>query len=285
MVSLAFLAALLLTTCRIELVDSMALPPKLPYCTIVSSNDTTTGFSVHSFVLEWRWKSSILPYRAKDPKAEVKEIFAALEQALAKWREYTILIDPLPFYDKVGDGKALTTSNRDVLLDRGGQFLLDNSNPNTNGKIVIHRYWPKLTDTSGTPLDLDVPMWYALKATRAKAFKKVAAEIEGMMAAIEASRFYAEETFTVTDDVTGVETEKPNPLKALYDAMETCISWNPLLEDCVQLTEFDVSGNGTSVTLTSGTSGPLYEYYLGKVPYFEDYVDQTQNFSFPGTLP
>ncbi|GHV74702.1 hypothetical protein AGMMS49940_20040 [Spirochaetia bacterium] len=283
------LAVLILAGCDFvrnpDYVDSFNLPPERPYCEIVKSGDPGTGYNAVSFVMEWkRPPPGILPYTTLNPVYEKRASIASLDIAREKWEEYTSLIDPLPFYDK-----GVTNPNPYEVISQAegldNQWLLDNRNPAANGNIVIHRYWPKIVDVEPT-----VAVWYAAVATRARAFKKAAAEIEGMMAAIRASPFYAGDTATGTfmdTGNTGVLVEVPNPLRQLYDSMAKFIAYNPPLEQCVQRDRFDLSvQNGfynRRVVLNPLVTGPLYEYYLGYVPYLGDYLDQTVHFSFPGT--
>ncbi|GHU84062.1 hypothetical protein FACS189473_0270 [Spirochaetia bacterium] len=284
------LAALLLTTCQVTFVDSISLPPELPYCKIMASNNTSTGNEDYSFVMEWRRKPGLLPYTTVDPKAEVKEIIATLSQAHDVWAEYVDFIDPKPFWDPDGNGKAqidgvpmMSSEPYNVFVNVNSVFKLDNDP--AQGPLIIRRYWPTVTDGAGMPMTPDVAVWYASEEARKKAFKKAAAEVEDMLAAIKGSYFYARETFTVTGN-TGEEMEVPNPLRTYYDDMARVISHNPPLEDCKQLRTFDTEGGVShAVTLRPGVSGILYEYYLGYVPYREDYKNPNDHFSFPGTPP
>ncbi|GHV74701.1 hypothetical protein AGMMS49940_20030 [Spirochaetia bacterium] len=282
-IAAGLLAVLILAGCDFlknpDYVDSLNLPRELPYARIVSSSDTTTpGYNAHTFVLEWKRKSGLLPYVSKDPEDDVRGI---LDDVLEKWGEYASLIDPVPFYDKDGDGKATAEDGTmgfgvyDVLIPQGSELCLDNTDPDDNGNIVIHRYWPKLEDVSEvTPEAITVEVWYAAEGMRKKAFKNAVTEIEGMIASIKASPLYTTQ-------------ELPNPLHYLVEAMEEVISYNPPLAECEQRDRFDTTRNGTRGSVVINTdlvmTGPLYEYYLGYVPYREDYVVETGPFSFPDT--
>ncbi|GHU98678.1 hypothetical protein FACS189483_06990 [Spirochaetia bacterium] len=236
----------------------------------------------------------MLPYVATDPKAQANQTLVVLEQLFEKWMEYQILIDPRPFYDPDKDGKA-TDSNTGqsayhvlkFTAPNTNDWHLDNKDSTVTGDIVIHRYWPNLTDALGAPVAPDVEMWYASETTRAKAFKKAAAEVDGMIASIKASPLYtAGPKITIYGPTNGIAQEQNNPLYDLIPAMEYVISYNPPLEQCLQRTGFDYPESGyplRPVVLNSNLTGPLYEYYLGYIPYIDDYADQTDHFAFPGT--
>ncbi|GHU60373.1 hypothetical protein FACS1894121_0210 [Bacteroidia bacterium] len=264
-----------------------AVYPDVPTAAIMNDGSTGGGFTNYRLALSWG-----------PPKISVRnsvpieqQLLDLLNQAKEKHQEYQRLIEPEPFYDADGDGLRPAGSDDGTSLG-GDPYLvfipsnnrLDNRNPSLrpagDGPIVINRYWPKIFDASGNAILPDVATWYAQIETRKKAFKQAATEIEAMMAAIKASPLYAM-TFRVTD-VAGVPLEV-NPIKTLYDNMGQNISHNPPLEQCQQLMQFDVSGS--RVTLTSGVSGFLYEYYLGYVPWLGDYEDQAAgaSFAFPGT--
>ncbi|GHV80002.1 hypothetical protein AGMMS49944_17930 [Spirochaetia bacterium] len=279
------LAVLILAGCNPDYVESLNLPPELPFGTIISSSNTSSGYSVHSFVLEWKRGSQALPFVEVDPIAVEKTTFAVLEQLYEKWSEYTSLIDPKPFYDKDKDGTAaggpITSDPYEVFVyERTTDIIghLNNANPTDNGPIVIHRYWPKLMKPT-------VAMWYYAVATRKMAFKKAAAEIEGMIDSIKAHPLYTAGPKMTVHDNTGVAIVVDNPLYNLVPKMEEVIAFNPPLELCVQRSGFDIPGSGLfrKVTLPTDRTGPLYEYYLGYVPYLGDYLDQNDHFAFPGT--
>ncbi|GHU18021.1 hypothetical protein FACS1894163_09600 [Spirochaetia bacterium] len=272
-IAAGMLAALLLTTCEMEFTDSLPLPPELPYGKIVKSPDTDISFNNYSFVLEWNRKEGIL---YPDVVYNTEEVTDALDQAYNEWENYTRLINPLPFYDKVGDGKV--PENQDdpafvVFLNRGSGWKLDNSG--ANGNIVIRRYWPPIKDASTGQLKTPTRTEWLEQAnidTRKAAFKKAAGEIEAMIANIETSPFYN----------TGLPAYAS--LMKLHTKMVEWISYNPAPAQCIQRMEFSVAPVETTTgaaRLPTGTSGPLYEYYLGHAPPPTEYTTNSGQFALP----
>ncbi|GHV76380.1 hypothetical protein AGMMS49942_12010 [Spirochaetia bacterium] len=238
-----------------DYVDSIPLPPELPYATLSQEED-----GAHQYKLEWKRASGRLLQDAEYNDSALNEV---TQGALDTWREYIRVIDPRPFYDKSGTGLAPVEGAPFEVFNSGGK--LDNGNPSGNGNIVIHRYWPK--DAAGNMVTPNRIAWLGAVTARAAAFKKAAGEIEGMLAAIEKSPLY---------------TKGSEPLRALHEAMANAISHNPPEGQCVQRTMFSVVGGGTKgvAVLPDGVSGFLYEYYLGHVPDSSGYVN-TAPLAFP----
>ena len=195
-------------------------------------------------------KKGVLPYN--DPSN-----IEALKAALATWQEYTRRIDPRPFYDK-GTGMPVADDFAVYSSVGFGEYYLDN----TSGKsIVLHRYRTELGDIAAT--------WDSGPALKARktVFLKNVADIEGMMATIAASPYYAD-----TEQV-------PNPLRALYDAMAEWIDYSQ--EEAAVLPEIllDAYDTERGIGFIGSDSGWLYEYYFGYIPDFLDYVKDTEPFA------
>ncbi|GHU60371.1 hypothetical protein FACS1894121_0200 [Bacteroidia bacterium] len=225
----------------------------------------------------------------------MQNITAACEYAFLEWWKYLRRIDPVPFYDTDNDGagppRGVGSAVEEwevISISQYGIPQLDNQSPslpsNGDGPIVIHRYLPKQTDASGNPVSLTHYLWLKSEDIRAKAFKEHVAEIESVMAEIKASPLYSS-PYTATNAQTGVVGE--HPIRALYNSMADVISYNPPLEDCKQRAQFDILTSGTKreviLTLMPKVTGFLYEYYMGYIPYKEDYYIDTGPFAFPWT--
>ncbi|GHU89948.1 hypothetical protein FACS189476_09530 [Spirochaetia bacterium] len=176
-----------------------------------------------------------------------------LQAALDAWELFMREIDPRPFLDTDKDGLAPDPDDP----TGAGAFRVHSSGKINNGgtaPIVIHRYWPADIPTR-TAWNAD-----AVVEIRQAAFKKAVADIEAMIAAIDASPFSGEPS-----------------LQDIRNAMENVISYNPPLEDCRPREGIIWSGGTANFDQTEF----LYEYYLGYIPAPGEYAQSGGPLPFP----
>jgi hypothetical protein len=251
----AMLAVLILAGCDFlknpEYADSIPLPPALPVAKITGTvTDSGTGISVgsYSYALEWMMP----PTKILSPNAEYPldspENIAALNDALAVWREYETRTDPLPGYKLPGvEGKTTDGVFREGLLDNSPAALSDGR------RLIIPRYWPRSYVDRPIPVTPTRETWMSNHEQRAADFLKARQAILDMIVLIVASPLYE-----VVDPATGSA-----PLQTLQARMEAYIDYPNVLYDREY---FDIAADGVSGTIDTAQSGPLFEYYFGYIP-------------------
>jgi hypothetical protein len=229
------------STCTVTV---KAMPPNLPLATIEPPPTLPYNFKTnYRFKLTWE--------KIADSDAEAVE---AIKQVRDTWMQYTALINPLPFYDADGDGVPKNDSYFKLFKISADGVKLLNTDPGTNGSIIINRYWPETAST--------VFEWRLLEVIRANAFKTAVKEIETMMADIEGSPLY-----NLEDPENGIAL-----LQTTSASMGGFIAYNP--PTCTTRTAFSLETGGfgnKKAVINPDVTGPLYEYYLGYVPASGDY--------------
>ncbi|GHT73942.1 hypothetical protein FACS1894124_3070 [Spirochaetia bacterium] len=250
---------------------AIRVPPKYPSFTLSVTPDATySSMGEPNFGLDWE--------DAPDGMTNA-ELFDKFDAAYTAWEEFEREFTPRPFYDKDGDGKspilsggAMGSSPFEVFeLNSQGNYRLDNRNPNSEGSIVIHRYWPKLDPETGNSLPQTRDDWVNnYESLRIEAFKEAEGKVTATLKEIKDSPLWQ---------------EGGGPLYLLYASMERFIPTTLPETDWEQQTGFNLStptGARTDVSINP-EFGHLYEYYLGYVPKNtdEDYFEGAGLFAFP----
>jgi hypothetical protein len=242
-------------------IDSLALPPTLPYARITSQSGESYRFS-----LAWKMEDVILSPQAVYDEAETA---AAISNAYNKWEEFERKIYALP-HAVPADPDAPPDLAVWELGGGAAGYVLKNDGTK---EIVINRCWPK--SLIGTTLTRAA--WLASREERQKEFRQVVSDIKAMMASIEKSPL---REFLVNDE----------PLLAkLHDRMAEFIAFPTDAETFsyedrprwMAPGDLDTSGGQIISKWDTARTSPLFEYFFGYVPQDTDYVNSKGQLSFP----
>jgi hypothetical protein len=207
-----------------------------------------------------------------------EEALEAMKACFDKWAYYVLLFEPRPFYNKSSPGEAIVAGTGStpyaVFSDGAGGWKLDNTDPDTNGNIIIKRAWPREFIDAKPPIAKNRVTWQQNPEYRVRGFKQEMARIQGMMDDIINC-----ERYNLTDG-------SIIPLHALTESMGNFISYNP--DTPVDRTAFDLNTSGTGTvngkipaSLPNASTSALYEFYFGYVPSPADYRNPAGPLAFP----
>ena len=173
--------AVMIQSCQTAYVDSVPLPPNLPYATLEDISSGTV--KSYRFTLEWKREPGRLsPSGVYDEEKTTTAILNAYET----WLQYEKAINPLPHYAPADEDDPLDFN----VWVKIAKWKLNNDLDTK--KVVINRCWPQSLIKAikeGTKTATR-QAWVDSIEERIVEFKQAMKEIKGMMAALEKSPLY-----------------------------------------------------------------------------------------------
>jgi hypothetical protein len=221
-----------------------------------------------------RWQF-VREWKNEGPRTDA-QIEAALTDVYNEWQIWKQAFDPLPYFssgagDYTGPNKYVPPEesnwNNENEIGYGATMRL---NQTDKLKINFARYWPPASKVpSGLTKYLSKESWNdTVKSLppRITAYNTVKAEIEAIMADLEASLLYP-----VTVTLGG------NTFQALQEVRDDLADVIKVGAGAVtgNLTKFEWNNPDKKVSINSNTSGPLYEAYFGFVPDRAGYSEES----------
>jgi hypothetical protein len=253
--------AVMIQSCQTAYVDSVPLPPNLPYASI--ETEGSGNAKSYRFTLEWHRADGKLSPSAVYSEADTA---AAIQEAYDTWLRYEKAINPLPHYAPADEDDPLDFN----VWVKNTQWKLNNND--VTKKVVINRYWPPslIKEINEGTKTATRQAWVDSIEERIVEFKQAVEDIKGMMAAIEESAQYE------------FEVDGEPLLMMLHERMAAFTAYPPDLEvyqysNRDLWVEWDVDAWKQG---QYGESTALFESFFGYAPEPKDYT-KSVGFVFP----